>query len=58
MVSIYFPIIIRKYIGKYRCDVTKRDELVTLYEGCELHFGAKVTISISISKATKIILKI
>jgi len=27
-----------------RCDVTKKDELVTLYEGCELHFGAKIDI--------------
>merc|ERR1712192_108505 len=26
------------------CDVTKRDNLVALYEGCEHHFGAKIDI--------------
>merc|ERR1712192_125037 len=26
------------------CDVTKRDNLVALYEGCENHFGAKIDI--------------
>ena len=26
-----------------RCDVTKRDDLVALYDGCQHHFGTKVT---------------
>ena len=27
-----------------RCDVTKEDDLTTLYDGCEKHFGGKVDI--------------
>jgi NAD(P)-dependent dehydrogenase (short-subunit alcohol dehydrogenase family) len=33
-----------KYPFNGRCDVTKRDELVALYEGAEKHFGSAVEV--------------
>ena len=34
-----------KWISFDSCDVTKRENLIALYENCEEHFGAKVTSS-------------
>ena len=31
-----------------RCDVTKKDDLVALYDNCEKHFDAKVVFSDSL----------
>ena len=42
LVVFLYVLIIFILIAIPSCNVTKRDDLVALYEGCENHFGAKV----------------